>query len=132
MLRWVVFLVFNVVLPLLPVPLVMLGSWMIGKHKKLTSIVSDGQLCFYCTGLAVATIYELLPVRFAEEKGVDLSVINILLLGMLVCIILSTFSYGIAVAVPPTDAWKIGWISAGCVVTTVALVIWARVAGGLL
>jgi hypothetical protein len=45
MLRWVVFLVFNVVLPLLPVPLVMLGSWMIGKHKKLTSIVSDGQLC---------------------------------------------------------------------------------------
>ena len=59
MLEWVLF---NVTLPLLPVPLVWLIAWLTNKRRGLIAVLRDGQLCFYSTTLTAATIYDIAKV----------------------------------------------------------------------
>ena len=49
LLQW---LLYNSLIPLMPIPLVWFGAWLIGVDRDLLSILSNGQLCFYCTAIS--------------------------------------------------------------------------------
>jgi hypothetical protein len=98
-------LFFSVIMPLLPIPLVLLGLWMCGMSRKISSIIRDGQLCYYCTSLSASTISDL----YNYNKGIPPSAastafqLQILFFGMMFCMILSIFSYAIAIIFSQTD-----------------------------
>ena len=64
--QMVVWLFYNTVIPLLPVPLVLLGSWLIGANRNVLSLLRDGQLCFYCTALSAVAIRDVM-LNSAQE-----------------------------------------------------------------
>lgn len=114
MLDW---LFYNSFLPLLPVPLVCLGLWIIGIRRKFFSIIRDGQLCFYCTTTCAIALRDLIKAGKAQVS-VEFPVAFIVTL-----MILTTFVYGIAVTAKDAKDWKLAIIS-GCatVITTVFVV----------
>lgn len=88
MLEW---LFYNSVIPLLPVPLVVLGIWLKGLDLRILPILRDGQLCFYCTALSAVALRDILG---ANTQGIS---IELSIGGIIFCIILSVYAYGIAV-----------------------------------
>jgi hypothetical protein len=124
MLEW---LLYNTVFPLLPVPLVYIGSWMVGNSRKLLSIIRDGQLCFYCTTLSAVAIRDFVKVTGQSQS------IAIPLAGILFCMIFSIFAYGIAIThADPVNDWQLGLTSLGIAVTTTVVVAVTRQAMGIL
>jgi hypothetical protein len=124
MLEW---LLYNTLFPLLPVPLVYVGSWMVANRRKWLSIIRDGQLCFYCTTLSAIAIRD-----FVKMAGQSQS-IAIPLAGILFCMVFSIFAYGIAIThADPANDWKLGLTSLGIAVATTVVVAITRQAMGIL
>jgi hypothetical protein len=94
MLNW---LIYNSVLPLLPVPLVWLGAVLVGGYRTVLSIIRDGQLCFYCTSLSAVAINDI--VKSGDIHQNSSAILSVA--GLILCMILSTFTYGVAVTAPP-------------------------------
>ena len=82
---------YNTIIPLMPIPLVWLGAWIIGANQKLLSILSNGQLCFYCTAISASAIRDIVAMSSENNnlKGIFVG-------GIIFCMILSTFDYGVA------------------------------------
>lgn len=120
-------LFYNTFIPLLPVPLVMLGSWMKGANRHVFSVIRDGQLCFYCTALSAVAIKDILA-----SSSAGLVLIRLPIGGMIFCMILSTFAYGIAVTSDDAEDNKLGIISLLASLTTTVLVVTTRKSIGLL
>jgi hypothetical protein len=121
---------YNVVLSLLPVPLIWLALWLINANRSLFLIIRDGQLCFYCTTLSATTLHELLLMRAQQPVGFPVA-------GLLFLMILSTFAYGVAVVSDNLSAniieeWKLGIISVSTALTTTILVVITRWQFGML
>src|ERR1700737_736545 len=91
-------LIYNTFLPLLPVPLVYFGTWLIGTRKRVMSIIRDGQLCFYCTSLAAVCVNDI----FKSSKVHANSTLGFAIAGLILCLILSAFTYGVAATAPAT------------------------------
>ena len=122
MIEW---LLYNVIISLLPVGLLLIFGWLIGKFQGLFTIIRDGQLCFYCTTTAASLIEDL------SKKG---ALSGAVLAGLILLIIFSTFVYGAAVATKGNEAntSKFGWTSLLTCVLTITLVIFVRNKTGLL
>ena len=100
-------------------------------NLRLLSILSDGQLCFYCTAISASAINDIVT-KSAENnnKGIFVG-------GMFLCLILSLFAYGIAATSQidksePNDNGRLAWTSILAAVTTTILVAWSRNSLGLL
>jgi hypothetical protein len=129
-------LMYDVVLALLPVPLVFLGTWLIGTPRGLFAIIRDGQLCFYCTALGAVAIRDVTKVpRPGQSLAVSLG-------GIMFCLILSTFTYGVAVinatapapavGIAQTDERRLGVTSVCVAITTTIIVAIVRKTMGLI
>jgi hypothetical protein len=90
MAEWILY---DVCLSLLPIPLVLLGTWLINTPRGLFAIIRDGQLCFYCTTLGAVAIRDVTKLARPGQP------IAVWLAGILFCLILATFTYGIAVTI---------------------------------
>lgn len=131
-LQW---LLYNTVIPLMPIPLVWLGAWLIGIDQKLLSILSNGQLCFYCTAISAAAIRDI--VSKAPE---DSQFTGIFVGGIIFCMILSTFAYGVAAIINQTNneelnianSNRLAWTSIFAAISTTILVASSRMFLGLL
>lgn len=123
----VVWLFYNTVIPLLPVPLVLLGSWLVGANRNILSLLRDGQLCFYCTALSAVAIRDVM--LNSGQEGIS---IEIPLVGLLFCIIFSTFTYGIAVTHDQAKDWKLALTSIFTTIVTIIIVAGTRQTMGLL
>lgn len=93
MLNW---FIYNSLLPLLPVPLVYFAAWLIGTRKRIMSILRDGQFCFYCTSLAASCINDI----FKSGRPIPASQMSVAIALLIFCLILSTFTYGVAATAP--------------------------------
>lgn len=124
MLNW---LFYNSFLPLLPVPLVCLGLWIIGIEKKFVSIIRDGQLCFYCTTICAIALRDLIKVGRNQDTSVEFPVAFIITF-----MILTTFVYGIAVTSKDAKDWKLAVISGCSTVIVTVFIVAVRVKFGLL
>lgn len=87
-------MIYNAAIPLLPIPFVLLAAWATNTHVRLVSLIADGQLCFYCTGIAAATISDIVA---KVSQGQVSGNIGIHFAGLIICIILPTYAYGVAV-----------------------------------
>ena len=56
LLQW---LLYNSLITLMPIPLVWFGAWLIGVDQDLLSILSNGQICFYCTAISATAIRDI-------------------------------------------------------------------------
>jgi len=127
MLNW---LIYNSVLPLMPVPLVYAGFFVLGARKRVVDIIRDGQLCFYCTSLAAVCLNDIFKsgdIHANAAAGIYIAV-------LIFCMILSTFTYGVAATVTPAgalDEVKLGFISGAAALTTTLVVIYARSSLGI-
>ena len=83
-------IVYNVILPLLPVPLVYFGFWLLSIKRKVVEIIKDGQLCFFCTTLVAVAIRDLTNAYTTASIAWPL-------IGLIFILILSTFVYAVAV-----------------------------------
>lgn len=123
MIEW---LLYNSALPLLPVPLVYMGSWLVGTNKSVISIIRDGQLCFYCTGLCAVAINDLVRLHDGQ-KNINIS---FAITGIIFCLILSTFTYGVAATnsgnLGDVEARKLAWASLFTAITTTLIVALTR------
>jgi hypothetical protein len=131
--------IYNTVLPLLPVPLVYFGAWLIGTRKRVMGIIRDGQLCFYCTSLAAVCVNDI----FKSGKQHESATIGLSVAGLILCLILSTFIYGIAATAPATapspgssgvstaDEIKLGFASIATALVTTLMVMQLRYSLGL-
>ncbi|MEO1670173.1 MAG: hypothetical protein AAFR77_05190 [Cyanobacteria bacterium J06631_2] len=123
LLQWILF---NTVIPLMPIPLVWLGAWTMKANQKLLSILSDGQLCFYSTAISASAINDIVT-KSSENNNLK----GIFIGGIFFCMILSTFAYGIA-KVNQIDKDKrdnngrLAWTSILAAVTTTILVASSR------
>lgn len=136
-------LAYNSLIPLLPIPLVILGCWAISVSIPWLLLICDGQLCFYCTTLAAATIADLVKTIQKGGQGITEEQLakasaneGIALLGLVICIILATYAYGIAVttqaaATGSRNNWKVGLVAVFASATTTLIVVFARNSVGL-
>ena len=136
MLNW---FIYNALLPLLPVPLVYFAAWLVGTRKRIMSILRDGQLCFYCTSLAASCINDI----FKSGIPIPAPQMSIAIASLICCLILSTFTYGVAAtapvaAVPETspavaaaDEVKLGITSIATALATTLIVLLTRYSFGL-
>ena len=85
----------------MPIPLVWLGAWIIGVNQKLLSISSNGQLCFYSTAISATAIRDIVT-KSPENNNLK----GIYVGGIIFCMILSTFAYGIAAIINQMDRDK--------------------------
>ena len=115
-LQW---LVYNSFIPLLPVPLVWLGAWLLKLNRDLLSILSGGQLCFYCTAISAAAIRDIVLSSSSTNQFAGISV------GiMIVLMIFSTFLYGVALILVEIDkdnltsSYRLAWLSISAAITT--------------
>jgi hypothetical protein len=125
MIEW---LIYNSFIPLLPVPLVLLGAWLVGAKKSLLSVIGDGQLCFYCTAISAVALHDIFTannIKTIQNTGIAIA-------GMVFCIILSTFSYGITVTANTNENTKFAIISIFSSITTTILVLTTRYYLGIL
>lgn len=130
-------IIFNVIVPLSPVPLVYLGAWLVRAPKRLTTIVRDGQMCFYCTALSASCINDL--VKAMESGKIQQtafhSTAGIAIAGAISCMILSTFTYAVATTASErtgVDEVKLAVASAATTLTTVAIVASTRFGLGII
>ncbi|ELS05541.1 hypothetical protein Xen7305DRAFT_00052870 [Xenococcus sp. PCC 7305] len=130
LLQW---LFYNSLIPLMPIPLVWLGAWIIGMDRDWLSILSNGQLCFYCTTMSAAAIRDI--TTKAPESS---QFIGILIGGIIFCMILATFAYGVAATVRQIDdnelstGHRLAWTSIFAAISTTILVASSRKVLGLL
>jgi hypothetical protein len=127
MVNW---LIYNSVLPLLPVPLVYFGAWLIGTRRRILSIIRDGQLCFYCTSLSAASINDVFKSGDTHAN----STAGLAIAAMIFCMILSTFTYGVAATHSGTGVnheVKLGIASITTAVVTTLLVSVSRLGLGI-
>lgn len=120
---------FNAVIPLVPVFIVWMISWLTStgsSSKKVFSIIKDGQLFFYCTALTSVAIGD---IRKAPQALDTLP----WTMGLITILILSTVCFAVA-AYNPTgvNEGKFGWSSVGAVIATVLTVFSFRSEAGLL
>lgn len=116
--QFLTWLLYEVVLPLLPVLLIYTGTWMFGQAR-LFAVIRDGQLCFYCTTIVAVLLRDLVKKNTAIASLVAVLVI---------LMIFTTFIYGAAVLVErkPGDEKKMGWTSILTCIATVLLVLFVR------
>lgn len=123
LLQW---LLYNCIIPLLSVVLVWLVASLSendGKNRGLFSIVSDGQLYFYCTVISAAAIGDF--VTSCSKTNLSTSIyFGVIILSM----IFSTFLYGVTIAWGETEQKnlsnnkKLAWISILIAILTTILV----------
>ena len=128
LLQWILY---NTVIPLMPIPLVWFEAWIIKAKQRFLDILSDGQLCFYCTAISASAIRDI--VTKSSENNLK----DIFVSGIIFCMILSTFAYAIATINQidrdkPNDSGRLAWTSISAAVTTTILVAWSRNSLGLL
>ena len=130
LLQW---LLYNSLIPLMPIPLVWLGAWLIGVDRDLLSILSNGQLCFYCTAISATAIRDI--VTKAPESS---QFIGIFIGAIIFCMILATFAYGVAATVKQIDdndlnkGHRLAWTSIFAAISNTILVASSRKILGLL
>lgn len=114
---------YNTIFPLMPIPLVWLGAWLTKTNQKFLSVLSDGQLCFYCTVISASAIGDIVT-RSSESNNTK----GIFVGGIFLCMILSTFVFAIAATNQDeqNDNDRLAWISILSAVTTTMLVAWSR------
>ncbi|MEO0455068.1 MAG: hypothetical protein AAF152_00600 [Cyanobacteria bacterium P01_A01_bin.114] len=78
----------------MPIPLVLFGAWLLEAPANIVILLRDGQLCFYCTSISASAIRDLLSVQQLNALEA-----NFFIAGMILCIILSTFAYGVTTLV---------------------------------
>ncbi|MGK7899127.1 MAG: hypothetical protein AB4372_37295 [Xenococcus sp. (in: cyanobacteria)] len=130
-LQW---LLYNTAIPLMPIPLVWLGAWLIRINQKLLSILSNGQLYFYCTTISAAAIRDI--VKTSENSPLT----SILVGGIIFFMIFSTFAYGVAAIINQTNgdelnadnSNRLAWTSIFTAIATTILVASSRFFLGLL
>ena len=104
------------------------ASWFLASRSQSKySLLRDGQLCFYCTALSAVAIRDVM-LNSAQE-GIS---IEIPLVGLLFCIIFSTFTYGIAVTHDQAKDWKLALTSIFTTIVTIIIVAGTRQTMGLL
>jgi hypothetical protein len=131
-------LLYSTLIPLLPVPLVWLGTWLRGIDRSVFTILRNGQLCFYSTTLSATTIRDILLRTPAKNHPLSSVFIGVLIFF----IILSTFLYGVAATTSQTESEdssnvnlpnnRLAWISILAAFTTTIMVAIARKNLGLL
>ena len=123
MLDW---LIFNAVIPLSPIVLVWVGSWiLVDPTSKLFLIIRDGQMCFYCTTLLALLIRDVSSTQKSSN--------SIIIGSTVLFFIFSTFIYGVAVSnKDKVIEKKLGWISIFMSVTIIVFVLTIRMREGLL
>ena len=87
MVEW---LMYNVVLPLLPIPLVIVIASLVKRDGSFFTIIRDGQLCFYSTTLCSLAIRDIIKSPSGSE-------IPFFVGGILFCFLVSAFTYGVMV-----------------------------------
>jgi hypothetical protein len=129
--------IYNTVFPLSPVPLVYFGAWLVGTRKRVMAIIRDGQLCFYCTSLAAVCINDILKAGKLPGNA------TVSIAGLISCLIISTFTYGIAATTaataqspdssgaPAVGELKLGISSIATAIATTLLVMQLRYTLGL-
>jgi len=117
MIEW---LLYNTLIPLSPILLVIIGGWIItGPSPSFFSIIRDGQLCFYCT----ATTAVLMRDIACKKSPVD----GLVLGGLFILILFSTFIYGVAVSnKDDVNEKKVGYMSILTAITTICIIIYIR------
>jgi hypothetical protein len=101
MLEW---LLFNVALPLLPIPLIRFVSWLINKDHGFVAILRDGQLCFYSTTLTATTIYEIVNRDIARGSSQHSPAPLVLAVGGCILVFaVPAIVYGVAVVMAGSD-----------------------------
>ena len=125
-------LVFNVFIPLLPVPLVALGLRLNRQGKGLMTILSGGQLCFYSTTLAASAIKDMIEAGASITDKADDTSLAIIIGGMITSIIVSTFVYGVAFTSGNEDPMPLALTSLLAALATTVLVGVSRSTLGIL
>ena len=115
--------IFEVIIPLLSVPFVIFGAWLLGVSKRFSEIVKDGQLCVYCS----ATIGVLLRDLSIAKSQPPVLVYGAILGFSLVLLMLSIFVYGVAVCnTTQLDVDRMGRTSFLTTISVVAFVATIR------
>ncbi len=123
MIEWIIY---NTLIPLLPIPLVQFASKLLDKYKNTFSIINDGQLFFYCTTI-ISTL--LKDIHTVESLG-DAS--GFLYLLLIVCV----FLFGVTTTAERQTKEKMknwyGWSSIAMTVTVTFVVLAIRYSKDLL
>ena len=121
---------FNIVLPLLAVPLVRGWFWLDKIPKGFVDIVKDGQACFFCFTRAAATMSDMTR----HDHHADQGVVNYGLFAMILMLVLALLIFFAAVAQATGSVagapGEIARASAAAVVLTVGIVLAFRWALG--
>jgi len=139
----IVWTLINCLLPLLPPGLILVSTWFrnqAGKRFALQNyviqILGDGQLFFYCTSLASATISDLLTtLNSMTGENYDQCVLSIVIL--LILVLISAPLYGSVISIRlenPNNkdaAIKTTFISLITSLGVTIFVLYARYQGGL-
>src|SRR5262245_2650243 len=94
--KWIIFDWF---LAVIPVFVVAFGFWLWNGRCSLDQILGDGQLYFFCTGLAAAAFGDLLEIHAGFTAATPSRIqqaINPCLTGLVFVIVFSSCFYGLA------------------------------------
>jgi hypothetical protein len=130
MVEWILY---DVVIALLAVPLVWLAAWLIGRSRRLLQILRDGQLCFYSAALSAVAIRDV--ARLAGNPQAPNADVALSLGGLILFMLLSMFVYGVAVIradAAGVDDNKVAWTSILAALVTILVVFGIRWNLGLL
>ena len=113
-------LLWNVLYPLTPILLVRIGLSAIPdeQEKGFADIIRDGQLCLYSAALGSVAIHDL--------WGKSIPNVSTAIFGVLFCVTLSTFMYGLAVINQNESSRRLAIISSSCALATTILVATLR------
>ncbi len=129
MIEW---LFFNTLIPLSPVLIVKGISWLVsdtGRSKTIFSIISDGQVFFYCTATCSVAIGDFKNVP-KDLVGFDPSP---WLMGFIFILLLSTVAFTVAALNrSETKEGKFGWSSIAMAIAATVTAVFFRSETGLL
>ena len=121
MLGW---LTLNTVLPLSPVLLVWGGGRLIpSKRRTVFEIIKEGQLFFYCTGIIIVTLNDILTKNITVPNE-----LNIFLYALIT--IFSVLFGLVALNKEDVNVQTTGWTSLACVAFSTTVVVYIRYSGG--
>jgi len=126
---WVVW---NTVLPLLPIPLFYIALWLLRGAINWVTPIRDGQICFYSTTISILTMKDILNTHASPVWA---------FVGLAACWILSLFVYCVSIfsTISPPPRWerdafdlRYALASIACGLLTTVIVIMLRSYYGVL
>jgi hypothetical protein len=124
---------FNIIVPLLTLPFVLLGCSILSVPRNFFEIIKDGQLCMFSAALAAVSIYDISKHVIDPTAHIQSGAIFLISLAALIfSLMFAMVFYGLSIVVnfastsgPVVAAHvtRLGWISISTLVLTITFVL---------